>query len=72
MLHVKPAACTVQYVAIERTEMMTVRLSSDERAMLEALAVEAGLRASDILRTLVRTAYREKFGDKKPQKSKRS
>lgn len=47
--------------------MMTVRLSADERAMLGALADDAGLSASDILRTLVRQTYREKFGDKKPR-----
>ncbi len=50
--------------------MMTVRLSNEERAMLEALANDAGLSASDILRTLVRGAYREKFGAKKPRPKK--
>jgi hypothetical protein len=43
-------------------------MSKDERAMLEALAEEAGLSASDVLRQLLRAAHREKFPDKKSKK----
>lgn len=53
--------------------MMTVRLSEDERAWLEALAVDEGLSASDILRTLLRRAYRDRFGDvAKPKARKKT
>lgn len=37
--------------------------------MLHAMADESGLSVSDVVRQLVRGAYREKFGDKKPRKS---
>jgi hypothetical protein len=35
--------------------------------MLNVLADDAGLSAADILRTLVRDAYRTKHGDKPPK-----
>ena len=43
-------------------------MQPQERAMLQALAEDAGLKESDIVRQLVRGAYRERFGDKKPGK----
>lgn len=51
----------------ERTNAFQVRMGDDERAMVEALADDAGLSASDIVRLLIREAYRMKFGDKKPK-----
>ncbi len=36
--------------------------------MLQALADADGLSASDIVRTLIRRAYSERFGDRKPPK----
>lgn len=36
--------------------------------MLEALAEDAGLTSSDVVRVMIRDAYRAKFGDKKPRK----
>lgn len=39
--------------------------------MLRALADAQGLSASDIVRTLIREAYRVRFGDKKPPKPKK-
>ncbi|MCL2776619.1 MAG: ribbon-helix-helix protein, CopG family [Polyangiaceae bacterium] len=35
--------------------------------MLQALADDAGLSSSDIVRQLIRAAYKDKFGDKKPK-----
>jgi antitoxin component of RelBE/YafQ-DinJ toxin-antitoxin module len=52
----------------ERETTVTVRMSHEERSMLEALADEQGLTASDILRLLTRAAYKEKFGEKRPKK----
>jgi hypothetical protein len=54
----------------ERTERLAVRMAPSEAAMLDALAEEAGLSQSDIIRLLVRREYAEKFGDK-PLKKKR-
>jgi predicted transcriptional regulator len=42
----------------------------EERAMLQALAREAGLKESDILRQMIRRDYVEQFGAKKPGKPK--
>jgi hypothetical protein len=53
-----------------RTEHFLLRISPTERAMLDALADKAGLSASDIVRTLIRGDYQEKFGDKPPKKPK--
>ncbi len=55
----------------ERTERIAVRMAPTEAAMLEALAELAGLSASDIVRTLVRREYGEKFGDKPPRPPKK-
>jgi hypothetical protein len=41
-------------------------MQPDERAMLQALAREQGLKESDILRQMIRRDYAEKFGKKKP------
>ena len=38
----------------------------EERAMLQALAKEAGLKESDILRQMIRRDYAAAFGKKKP------
>ncbi len=55
---------------IERSERLNVRIAPDEMAMLNALADAEGLSASDVVRTLVRRAYAERFGDKKPKPKK--
>lgn len=44
-----------------RTAVMTVRLSADERKALAALADADGISASDVLRMLVRRAHAERF-----------
>jgi hypothetical protein len=41
----------------ERTAVVTVRLSDDEKAMLERLAEVDGFSASDVLRQLLRREY---------------
>jgi uncharacterized protein (DUF1778 family) len=55
---------------IERSERLNVRIAPEEMAMLNALADAEGLSASDVVRTLVRRAYGERFGDKKPKPKK--
>jgi uncharacterized protein (DUF1778 family) len=51
-------------MAVERTERLNVRIAPEEMAMLEAVAEHAALTASDIVRTLIRQAYADKFGDR--------
>jgi hypothetical protein len=52
--------------ARKRTKAFQVRMADEELDMLNALADDAGLSAADIVRLLVREAYRLKHGDKKP------
>ncbi|MBX3202320.1 MAG: ribbon-helix-helix protein, CopG family [Labilithrix sp.] len=52
---------------LERSERLNVRVAPEESAMLDALAQEAGLSMSDIVRVLIRDAYRAKFGERKPK-----
>jgi len=47
--------------------MLRTRVSQEEIAMLRDLADSAGVSSSDIVRLLIREAYRLKFGDKKPK-----
>ncbi len=47
----------------QRDNMFHVRMSDDERTMLEALADRDGLSASDKVRQLVRREYAEAFGE---------
>jgi hypothetical protein len=52
-----------------RDTMFHVRMTTAEREMLEQLAEEDGLSASDIVRVLIRRAFREKWPPKdKPQR----
>jgi hypothetical protein len=41
-------------------------MQPEERAMLQALARDTGLKESDVLRQMIRRDYAEKFGKKKP------
>jgi len=52
---------------IDRSERLGIRASAEEIAMLQALADVDGLSLSDIVRQLIRAAYKDKFGDKKPK-----
>lgn len=51
-------------------ERFNLRLSSDELAMLETLALAMGVSASDVIRLSIREKYRERFGEKPPKKKK--
>jgi hypothetical protein len=55
----------------ERSNMVTVRMSDDERRMLDALALDQGLSASDILRLLVRESFWQKYGVRTPPRKKK-
>ena len=55
---------------LERSERLNVRAAPEEMAMLEALADDSGLSVSDVVRMLVRDAYRSKFGDNLPKPKK--
>ena len=54
----------------DRTQRLNVRVSARELAMLTALADDAGLASADVVRTMIRDAYRAKFGDKVPRPKK--
>jgi hypothetical protein len=60
----------VPMASIERSERLNVRTAPEELAMLEALASSYGVSASDVVRTLIRRAYADRFGDKKPKARK--
>jgi hypothetical protein len=48
------------------TARFNLVMQPDERAMLEELAKEMGLKESDVVRQLVRREYAAKFGNKPP------
>jgi hypothetical protein len=54
----------------DETSVYTARFNMvmlpEERAMLQALAKDTGLKESDVLRQMVRRDYSERFGKKKP------
>lgn len=54
-----------------RDEKFQLRLTGDERRMLEAIAERDGLSAADIVRQLVRREYAAGFGAAPPKKPKR-
>jgi hypothetical protein len=54
-------------MVIERDRKLTIRISADEVSKLEALADSDGVTGSDVLRTFIRRAYAERFGEKKPK-----
>ena len=49
----------------ERDDVVTVRLSRDERNMLKALAGVDGISLSDVVRMLVRREHASRFGQRK-------
>lgn len=51
------------------SERFNMVMLPEERAMLQALSRDAGLKESDILRQMIRRDYAEKFGKKKPAKA---
>lgn len=50
----------------EYTARFNMVMLPEERAMLQALAKEAGLKESDILRQMIRRDYAASFGKRKP------
>ena len=47
----------------QRDEKFQLRIATDERRMLEALAERDGLSASDTVRQLIRREYASAFGE---------
>lgn len=54
--------------ADDRTERLGVRMTTEEKEMLAALAKHEGLTSSDVIRLFIRRAYAETFGPKKSKK----
>ena len=54
-----------------RTELVAVRLSKPEVAMLQELADVDGLYQSDVIRRLIRRAHGERFGTQKAKPRKK-
>jgi hypothetical protein len=54
-----------------RSELIAVRMTAAETAMLKQLAEADGLYQSDVIRQLVRLAHAERFGERKPPGRKR-
>lgn len=54
-----------------RDQSLRIRVSLDEKKMLDALAEKQGLTASDVVRLLVRREYSQEFGEGPPKKNKR-
>jgi len=48
--------------------MLRVRLTQDERDMLDALAGAQGLTCSDVVRLGIRAQYAERFDEPKPKR----
>jgi ribosomal 50S subunit-associated protein YjgA (DUF615 family) len=54
----------------EKTGRLAFRMSPTDAAMLAALSEHEGESLATVLRTLIRRAYTEQFGDKKPTKKR--
>jgi hypothetical protein len=50
----------------DRTELLTVRVTPEEMAMLKKLADSDGLTASGVVRQFIRRSYVERFYDEPP------
>lgn len=46
---------------MDRTERLNVRIAPEEMAMLEALAEQAGVSASDVVRMLIRREHEDQI-----------
>ena len=58
-------------VPTQRDEKFQLRMSADERRMLEELADREGLSASDKIRQLIRREHAATFGEEPPKRRKR-
>lgn len=56
---------------LQRDAKFQLRVTADEKRMLEALAEREGLTASDKVRQLIRKDYAASFGEAPPKKTKR-
>lgn len=56
---------------LTRDEKFQLRMTTEERQMLEALADKDGFSSSDEIRQLIRKEYSARFGDAQPKKQKR-
>jgi uncharacterized protein (DUF1778 family) len=54
-------------MVIERDKKLTIRISSAELAMLDALADAEGVSVSDYVRVSARRDYAKRFADQKPK-----
>jgi hypothetical protein len=56
---------------IKRDQLFQLRVSDDEKRMLETLADREGLTASDKVRQMIRREYATTFGQEPPKRRKR-
>lgn len=61
----------ISVAPIERTELLTVRVTPEEMAMVKAVAEADGLSASDLVRQFIRRSHAERFAPKPKAKPKR-
>jgi hypothetical protein len=54
----------------EKSERLAMRMAPSEVSMLRALSEAAGESDANVVRQLIRRAYAERFGDKKPRTKK--
>jgi DNA-binding GntR family transcriptional regulator len=57
---------------LNRDQKFQLRLTDEERQMLEAIADRDGLSAADVVRQLVRREYAATLGREQPKKPKRT
>ena len=55
-------------MASAKDQKLTAMLSEHDMAMLKAMSAADDVSASQVVRVLIRRAYAERFGDKKPKK----
>jgi hypothetical protein len=56
---------------VDRDRRLSLKISDDEHAMLNALAERQGVSVSDVVRAWLREKYRETFGDTRPKRSRK-
>ena len=58
------------FMGEQRDKLINLRATSEEVAMLHALAERDGISASDLLRQFIRRSYAAVFGEKRPKPKK--
>jgi hypothetical protein len=56
---------------VDRARRLSLKISDEEHAMLNALAERQGVSVSDVVRGWLREKYREAFGDARPKRWKK-